>query len=149
MHTIICDAIRAKRLIRFIYEGYERVVEPHIHGINSANHEMLSGWLVGGWSGSKAEPGWRNYLVKDMHDVHALADGFDRPRARYNAFDTQMRQVFCRIEPVEDAAAGADEPDLAASDPHSGPADMPPLQLRREPVKPEKTDISTEPPPAA
>ena len=149
MNTLICDAIRAKRLIRFIYEGYERVVEPHIHGINSANHEMLSGWLVGGWSGSKAEPGWRNYLVKDMHDVHALADGFDRPRARYNAFDTQMRQVFCRIEPVEDAAAGDDEPDLAASDPHSGPADMPPLQLRREPVKPEKTDISTEPPPAA
>ena len=100
MHAIICDAIRAKRLLRFIYEGYERIVEPHIHGINGANHEMLSGWLVGGWSESRPEPGWRNYLVSDMHDVHALADGFDGPRPKYNPFDPQVRQVFCRLEPV-------------------------------------------------
>ena len=149
MNAIICDAIRAKRLIRFIYEGYERIVEPHIHGINSANHEMLSGWLVGGWSGSKPEPGWRNYLVKDMEDVHALADGFDRPRARYNAFDKQMRQVFCRVEPVDHAGIDADEPDLAAADPHTGLADMPPANLRRDPAQPGNPHMQTEPPPAA
>jgi hypothetical protein len=99
MHPIICDAIRARRLLRFIYEGYERIVEPHLHGINSANHETLSGWLVGGWSESRPEPGWRNYLVRDMHDVHALSDRFEGPRPRYNAFDPQIRQVFCRLEP--------------------------------------------------
>ncbi len=108
MHSIICDAIRARRLIRFIYEGYERIVEPHLHGINAANHEMLSGWLVGGWSESRPEPGWRNYLVREMHDVHALADRFEGPRPKYNAFDPQVRQVFCRIEPVgADAQATA------------------------------------------
>jgi hypothetical protein len=108
MHAIICDAIRAKRLIRFIYEGYERIVEPHLHGINTANHEMLSGWLVGGWSESRPQPGWRNYLVRDMHDVHALADGFEGPRPKYNANDPQLRQVFCRIEPVADAGRAAE-----------------------------------------
>ena len=149
MNAIICDAIRAKRLIRFVYEGYERIVEPHIHGINRANHEMLSGWLVGGWSGSQPEPGWRNYLVKDMHDVHALADGFERPRARYNAFSGQMRQVFCRVEPAADAVQPADEPDLSIADAHAGPADMPPSGLPREPGKGSTPDIQTEPPPAA
>ena len=113
MHAIICDAIRAKRLIRFIYEGYERIVEPHLHGINSANHEMLSGWLVGGWSESRPEPGWRNYLVRDMHDVHALADTFEGPRPRYNAFDPQVRQVFCRLDPVATTGRAAIEPTLA------------------------------------
>lgn len=108
MHAIICDAIRAKRLLRFIYEGYERIVEPHLHGINSANHEMLSGWLVGGWSESRPEPGWRNYLVSDMHDVHALADRFDGPRPKYNPFDPHVRQVFCRLEPIGAAAHEAD-----------------------------------------
>ena len=29
MHPIICDATRAKRLIRFVCEGDERIVEPH------------------------------------------------------------------------------------------------------------------------
>ena len=127
MHAIICDAIRAKRLIRFIYEGYERIVEPHLHGINSANHEMLSGWLVGGWSESRPEPGWRNYLVRDMHDVHALADTFEGPRPRYNAFDPHVRQVFCRLEPAGASAHPRDSaPALAdvatMQDPPSPPA---------------------------
>ncbi len=113
MHSIICDAIRTKRLIRFIYDGYERIVEPHLYGISTANNEMLSGWLVGGWSESRSEPGWRNYLVRDMQHVHALADRFDGPRPRYNAFDPQVRQVFCRLEPAgsraaEDSSALAD-----------------------------------------
>ena len=149
MNAVICDAIRAKRLIRFVYEGYERIVEPHIHGINSASHEMLSGWLVGGWSGSKPEPGWRNYLVKDMHDVHALADGFERPRPRYNAFDKQMRQVFCRVEPAADAATPIDEPDLSVADAHSGPVDMPPSNLPGGRPRAEEPDFHTEPPPPA
>ena len=110
MHTIICDAIRTKRLIRFIYEGYERIIEPHLHGINVANHEMLSGWLVGGWSESRPEPGWRNYLIRDMHDVHALSERFEGPRPRYNAFDPQVRQVFCRLEPTTVMSRAADAP---------------------------------------
>ena len=142
MHSIICDAIRAKRLLRFVYEGHERIVEPHIHGINRANHEMLSGWLVAGWSGSKPEPGWRNYLVRDMHDVQALAEGFERPRTRYNAFDRQMRQVFCRVEPAADAAKPAFEV-------HSGPDDMPPRNLPGGPAPRRDPDIETEPPPPA
>jgi hypothetical protein len=126
MHSIICDAIRSKRLIRFIYDGYERIVEPHLHGINTANHEMLSGWLVGGWSESRPEPGWRNYLVREMNDVHALADTFDGPRPRYNAFDPQVRQVFCRLEPVGANAHTADSaPRLADVAPTQDPSAPP------------------------
>jgi hypothetical protein len=99
MNIILCDAIGARRLLRFIYDGYERVVEPHQYGINSANHEMLSCWLVGGWSRSETAPGWRNYLVHDMHDIHALAESFPGPRAGYNAEDAAFRQVYCRLEP--------------------------------------------------
>jgi hypothetical protein len=127
MHAIICDAIRARRLIRFIYEGYERIVEPHVHGINSANHEMLSGWLVGGWSESRPEPGWRNYLVRDMHDVHALADRFDGPRPKYNPFDPQVRQVFCRLEPV---GAAADEKAAPLADVSPAPDAQPKSEPR-------------------
>jgi hypothetical protein len=98
MNTLLCDAIRATRLLRFIYEGYERVVEPHLYGINTQNHEMLSCYLVGGWSASASEPGWRNYLVRDMHDIHVLAEPFDGPRAGYNPSDDAFHQVFCRID---------------------------------------------------
>jgi hypothetical protein len=134
MLVIICDAIRTKRLLRFIYEGYERIVEPHVHGINVANHEVLSGWLVGGWSESRPEPGWRNYLVRDMHDVHALSDRFDGPRPRYNAFDPQIRQVFCRLEPVATIMRAADSSaPLADISPKLDPAAEPSREPRISP----------------
>ena len=84
MNVLICDAVRARRLLRFVYEGYERIVEPHLYGINTASHEMLSCYLVGGWSRTETEPGWRNYLVREMHDVHVLAEPFEGPRPDYN-----------------------------------------------------------------
>ena len=107
MNAHICDAVRARRLLRFVYDGYERVVEPHLHGINTQNHEMLSCWLVGGWSKSEAAPGWRNYLVRDMADVHVLADGFDGPREGYNPDDDAFRQVFCRVQGARERDAEA------------------------------------------
>lgn len=111
MNTLICDAIRSRRLVRFIYDGYERVAEPHLYGISTANHEVLSAYLVGGWSASEGAPGWRKYLVVDMHDIHALAESFDGPRPGYNPEDRQMRQMFCRLEVAPRAAADAPRPE--------------------------------------
>jgi hypothetical protein len=111
MNTLICDAIRERRLLRFIYEGYERVVEPHLYGINTANHEMLSGWLVAGWSASKPEPGWRNYLVQEMHDIHVLATPFEPAREGYNPDDRGLRQVYCGIGLPEAERRADDLPD--------------------------------------
>ena len=97
MNQLICDAIGAKRLLRFVYEGYERIVEPHLYGINAANHEALSAWIVEGWSASSDRAGWRNYLVEDMHDIHVLARPFDGPRNGFNRDDPSFRQIYCSV----------------------------------------------------
>jgi hypothetical protein len=111
MNTLICDAIRARRVIRFIYDGYERVAEPHLYGISTADHEVLSAYLIGGWSASEGAPGWRKYRVRDMHDIHALAEPFAGPRPGYNPQDRQMRQVFCGLEGVSRSATEAPRPE--------------------------------------
>ena len=114
MNTLICDAIRAPRLIRFVYDGYYRVAGPHLDGIITANHEVVSAYLVGGWSASEGAPGWRKYLVRQMHDVHALAESFAGPREGYNPDDRQVRQVFCRLEAAARPAAEAPRPESPA-----------------------------------
>jgi hypothetical protein len=111
MNNLICDAIRARRLIRFIYDGYERVAEPHLYGISTANHEVVSAYLIGGWSASEGAPGWRKYLVREMHDIQALAESFAGPRPGYNPEDRQMRQVFCGLEGASRPAAEAPRPE--------------------------------------
>ena len=98
MNVVICDAIRARRLLRFVYDGYERVVEPHLYGVNTAGHEAVRGYLVRGWSASETSPGWRMYLVDRMEGVAALADSFPGPRGEYNPEDTQMERIYCRLE---------------------------------------------------
>ena len=111
MNTLICDAIRSRRLIRFIYDGYERIAEPHLYGISTASHEVVSAYLVGGWSASEGAPGWRKYLVREMHDLHALAESFEGPRPGYNPEDRQMRQMYCRLEGASRAAAEVPRPE--------------------------------------
>jgi hypothetical protein len=98
MNILICDAIRTRSILRFVYDGYERLVEPHLYAINSADHEALSAWLVAGWSKSEPEAGWRTYLVREMVDVQVLAEKFTGTRPGYVPNDSRMRQLFCRLE---------------------------------------------------
>jgi hypothetical protein len=97
MNVAICDSIRARRLVRFVYEGYERVVEPHTYGVNTQGREAVSAWLTGGWSASAIEPGWRMYLVEEMRDVAALAEPFDGARPGYNPDDPHFVRIYCQI----------------------------------------------------
>lgn len=98
MNITICDAIRARRQLRFVYDGYERIVEPHVYGVNTAGHEAVSGWLVGGWSASEASPGWRMFLVDQMRDVAALATPSDAPREAYDRDDPHFVRIYCRLD---------------------------------------------------
>jgi hypothetical protein len=109
MNVQICDAVRARRLIRFVYEGYERVVEPHVYGVNTAGHEAVSGWLVGGWSASAPEPGWRMFLVDEMRDVAALAEPFAGARGGYNPEPAHFTRVYCRLAGPDGPGAREEE----------------------------------------
>lgn len=95
-HTI-CDAIAAKRLLVFQYDGYERVVEPHLCGKNTAGHDALLAWFVRGYSDSEAGPGWRTYLLSEMRSIRQLEETFERARKGYNPTDGSMRLVHCQL----------------------------------------------------
>lgn len=99
MHPVICSAIEAHRLLAFSYEGSERIVEPHLYGHNAAGHDALLAWFVRGYSESGAPPGWRTYLLNEMHNIRALEETFAAARPRYNPTDGSMRIVYCRLPP--------------------------------------------------
>jgi hypothetical protein len=95
MRVLICQAIETKRLLMFGYGDLVRVVEPHMFGINSAGHEMLSAWLRPGHSRSDPAGGWRNYLTPEVTNLQMLDETFDGPREGFNPADPRMREVFC------------------------------------------------------
>jgi hypothetical protein len=97
MRGMICDAIAAKRLLAFRYEGHERVVEPHLCGHNTAGHDALLAWFVRGYSESGAGPGWRTYLLSLMRSIRQLEETFERAREGYNPTDGSMPLVYCQV----------------------------------------------------
>jgi hypothetical protein len=104
----LCAAIRRRSLVMFEYGDLIRVVEPHRFGMNSAGHEMLSGWLRAGYSRSDPSGGWRNYLVSEIRALQVLDAPFAGPRPGYALHDARMLEVHCQLSaaPTEATAEG-------------------------------------------
>jgi hypothetical protein len=93
----IVSAIRDHRLLGFRYDGRPRVVEPHIYGVNTKGHPVLSAYQLRGGSASGERVGWKMFLVQDMDDVRLLDDTFRRPREDYNPGDSAFAHVFAQL----------------------------------------------------
>lgn len=134
----LCAAIRRRSLVMFEYGDLIRVVEPHRFGINSAGHEMLSGWLRAGYSRSDPAGGWRNYLLSDVSALQVLDAPFVGTRPGYVAHDPRMREVYCELDPTEAAMPTEGpfivrEPTTTLSSASTGhAADTPPPALQPE-----------------
>ena len=94
---VICEAIRGKNLLRFNYQGNDRIVEPHLLGQDRSGNEILSAYLVGGFSRSADSRRWRRYFVKQMRSLTKLEEQFDHPRAGYNSSDPSVVIIRCRV----------------------------------------------------
>lgn len=127
LRELLCAAIRRRSLVMFEYGDLIRVVEPHRFGINSAGHEMLSGWLRAGYSRSDPAGGWRNYLLSDASALQVLDAPFAGTRPGYAAHDVRMREVYCELESTE--AATPMESPFIVREPTAGTSSAPPTDV--------------------
>ncbi|MDH7554073.1 MAG: hypothetical protein QHH74_10475 [Spirochaetota bacterium] len=98
MNKLLCEAIKSKKIIRFYYEGYERIVEPHAYGIHKdTENEVLRAYQIGGYSSSGKIPVWRLYVVSKMINIIITDDSFEHPRPDYKMNDSMMSKIFCQI----------------------------------------------------
>lgn len=96
MNTQICDAIRNKNLIEFYYNGGNRTVEPHCHGVTTAGNEGLRAYQVDGFSES-GKMGWKMFDLGNASNIHILDEIFDGPRTGYKKGDRGMSQIYCEL----------------------------------------------------
>ncbi len=97
MQKIICQAIEEKKLLRLTYDGYERVVEPHLLGQKRTGNDALSAWQVGGYSKSNRQPPWRNYLLHRISHAEIIDQTFEQARPGYNPNDKTMAHIYCHL----------------------------------------------------
>jgi hypothetical protein len=97
MDAIICEAIEKRRLLQFSYDDLTRIVEPHLFGRKTSGNDVLSGWLVEGYTESDSRPYWRNYSIEKMDFIIMLEETFTGTREGYNPDDRTMEEIYCRL----------------------------------------------------
>ena len=93
VNKLICDAIAARLVITFVYEGKLRSAEPHLLGYSTRDILTLSAWQL---SGGSAED-WRDFHCTKISNITVTTQGFSAPRRGYNPNGASFPSVICRI----------------------------------------------------
>jgi len=96
-YPAICDAIRLRHVVRFLYHGGERDVEPYVYGGDANGKELLRAFQVRGASRSGEGAGWKMFHVEDMTAVTVTFEAF-APRAGYDPAEKVIVFTNCQVE---------------------------------------------------
>ncbi|NCD07499.1 MAG: hypothetical protein EOL97_15425 [Spirochaetia bacterium] len=97
MNTIICDAIKNKKIIKFIYNDCPRVVEPYCYGESRTGKLVLRGFQLYGNSESGVETGWKLFSLENINKLELHGNNFVKIRLDYKPEDKGMRKIICHI----------------------------------------------------
>jgi hypothetical protein len=108
--TVVCSAIRARRVIEFYYHGGYRTVEPFCLGlVISGGYQNVSllCFQTGGFSDLREVVGWKLYRAAEMEDIEVLNDPFVGDRPGYDPDSVEMAKIYCCVTPVAGAGDAA------------------------------------------
>jgi predicted DNA-binding transcriptional regulator YafY len=99
-HKIILSAIQQKRQMRFVFEGKERIAEPHDYGVQNGITRLLA-WQTGGQS-SGPIPGWRWFGVDRISGMTLLERTFPGNRPAPSGRHHQWDALYARVSPASE-----------------------------------------------
>jgi hypothetical protein len=96
---LLWQAIERRRLIRLVYHGKERLVEPHDHGVLNGSLQLL-GYQTAG-SSSRPLPNWILMKVEEMADLQILEKTFPGGRPTTSGKHLKWDILFIRVKPAD------------------------------------------------
>ena len=102
-HPLLWTAIEHRRLIRCLYHGKDRLVEPHDHGILNGSVQLL-GYQIAG-SSSRPLPNWLLMKTDEIADLVLLDQTFPGGRPTASGKHLKWDVLFIRVKPATDASS--------------------------------------------
>ena len=96
---LLWQAIERRRMIRLVYHGKERLVEPHDHGVLNGSLQLL-GYQIAG-SSNRPLPNWILMKVKVMADLQMLEKTFPGGRPTASGKHLKWDVLFIRVKPAD------------------------------------------------
>jgi len=97
---LVWAAIEHRRMIRLLYHGRNRILEPHDYGILNGSVQLLA-YQVGG-SSSRPLPNWVLMKVDDIADLELLDQIFPGGRPTSSGKHRKWDKLFIRAKPATD-----------------------------------------------
>lgn len=88
----ICQALKNKQRVEFVYNDKKRIAEPQSCGISTAGKEVARFHLVEG--GSRPE---QLFTVSEMKSFKVLDEHFSKPGPNYQKDDSAMKHIYCQL----------------------------------------------------
>ena len=93
---IICDAIEARRLLHFVYDGHARTVIPAAYGAHkTTGNPTLRAYQVEGSSSSRQPPFWSLFAEAEMVEP-TIGEAFEGDPPLYDPDDAHLN-VICGL----------------------------------------------------
>ncbi|WP_454677225.1 hypothetical protein [Achromobacter marplatensis] len=93
LQKLIKKSIEDKAIVRFVYGGHQRVVEPHVLGISRGVMQIL-GYQIEGSSSSGTLPEWRRFDLPGIVGMEVTGQTFSGrrpfPSGRHSSWDRQI-----------------------------------------------------------
>lgn len=88
------SVINGRQVLRFVYDGLERVVQPATFGVSTAGVLTLRACQTGGASNRGGLPGWRLFTVARIVDAELAGEIFaDFTMAGYTKGDSAFGRI--------------------------------------------------------
>lgn len=96
---MLSKAIKERRLVKFVYEGEIRIVEPFTLGvIRKSNKLSISAYIIDGFSKSKNPSPWRLYHLNKITQLEILEFEAECYREGYKESDSRMSEIICEVK---------------------------------------------------
>lgn len=95
MKEIARQGIQERKVLEFVYEGRQRVAEPHVYGIKNGRYGILT-YQIGG-SSSSGKLGWKRFYFDKISGMKITDESFPGPRpypsGEHSEWDTVIAVV--------------------------------------------------------
>jgi hypothetical protein len=99
INPTIYTAIEQRVVIRFLFKGKERVVEPHDYGVHNGIVKLL-GFQIAGAS-SQPLPNWRWFEAGEMSAIEATSQTFPGGRGTKTGKHHKWDKIFIRVKQAD------------------------------------------------
>jgi hypothetical protein len=97
LHDRLVAAVKNRQVVRFMYRGHRREVQPQTYGQTFTGSEALRGYQTGGTSSSGGLPKLNLFTISLITDFELTGEKFEQAQPEHNPKDSAFKKIYATL----------------------------------------------------